>query len=97
GIVADAQHRVSSKNGKPFGTFNVEDYSGSLQLTLFSEDYLKFKHFLVNDTFLFVRAKVQQRFRDSDLLEVKITSMQLLSEIGNTMTKSVTLNVNSNA
>ncbi len=97
GIVADAQHRVSSKNGKPFGTFTVEDYSGSLQLTLFSEDYLRYKHFLVNDTFLFIRGKVQQRFRDSDLWEVKITNVQLLSEIGNSMTKSVTLNVNLNA
>jgi DNA polymerase-3 subunit alpha len=95
GIVTDAQHRVS-KTGKPFGTLTLEDYSGSLPLMLFSEDYLKFKHFLNKDSFLFVKGKVQTRYNSDDVFEIKITQVQLLADIGNTLTKAVTLNVNLN-
>jgi DNA polymerase-3 subunit alpha len=92
GIVTDAAHRVS-KNGKPFGTFSVEDYKGNIQLSLFSEDYLKMKHWLVIGTPLFIKGKVQLRYMSTDLYELKITGMQLLSEVRENITKSITLNI----
>src|SRR5690606_17910462 len=38
-LVSDAQHRLS-RQGKKFGSFTVEDYSGKMEIMLFSEDYL---------------------------------------------------------
>jgi DNA polymerase III subunit alpha len=93
GIAVEANHRIS-KTGKPFGSFIIEDYSGNADLVLFSEDYLKFKHFLNKDAFLYIKAKVQTRFNQSDLLEVKINSVQLLSDISNTLSKTVSLSLN---
>ena len=61
GILSDVNHRMS-KMGKPFGTFTIEDYSGSVQMALFGEDYGKMKEFLVQESFVFIRAKVQSRY-----------------------------------
>lgn len=79
GIITAANHKTG-KNGKPFGSFIVEDYFDSLQLFLFAEDYLKMKHFLENQTFVHVRARVQERY-GSNHLEVRVKSMSLLTEL----------------
>ena len=92
GIVAEAAHKVG-KTGKPYGTLTLEDYSCTFPLALFSEDYLRFKHFLEKDTFLYIKGKVQTRYKTDDQFEVKVQSIQLLSEIGNKMTRSLTLNI----
>ncbi len=92
GIVTEASHRMT-KTGKPFGSLTVEDYSGSIQLMLFSEDYLRFKHLLNDNQFLFIKGKVQPRFNSSDQFEVKVNSIQLLAEIGNKLSRSITINI----
>lgn len=59
GVVTDVQHRVS-KNGKGFATFILEDYYESHEFWIFGEDYLKFRHFLVLDNFVHVKASAKQ-------------------------------------
>lgn len=80
GVITTVAHRVT-KTGKPFGNFIIEDYNDSIQLFLFSEDYLKVKHFLEKDRFVYVKARVAPRFHSSEELEVKVKSMSLLDEI----------------
>jgi DNA polymerase-3 subunit alpha len=92
GIVTAANHRTT-KTGKPFGTMVLEDYSGSFEMALFSDDYLKFKPFLTVEYFLFIRARVQSRFNDHNNLEIKIQSIKMLPDLGNDCTKSVTLSL----
>ena len=60
---------------------------------LVSEDYLKMKHWLVVGTSLFIKGKVQLRYMSTDQFELKITAMQLLSEIRENLAKSITLNI----
>jgi DNA polymerase III subunit alpha len=79
GIITSATHKTG-KNGKPFGNFVIEDYYDSLQLFLFAEDYLKMKHFLENQTFVHVKARIQERY-GSNHLEVRVKSMSLLTEL----------------
>jgi DNA polymerase-3 subunit alpha len=79
GIITSANHKIA-KNGNPFGSFVVEDYNDSIQLFLFAEDYLKMKHFLENQTFVQIKAKVQER-RNNVQSEIKIKSMCLLSDL----------------
>ena len=92
GIVTTVEHRVS-KNGKPIGTFSIEDFTGTTELVLFGEDYLKMKHFLSEGTMLFVKGKYQLRYNSEDRYELKIVSIQLLQDIRERLTKRVTLNV----
>jgi DNA polymerase-3 subunit alpha len=79
GIITSMAHKTT-KTGKPFGSFVLEDYTDTLQLAVFSEDYLKFKHFLEEGFFLHIKAKVQNRY-SSDLLEIKIQSISLLQSV----------------
>ena len=92
GIVTDAQHKMT-KTGKPFGSFTIEDYTQSINLVLFSEDYLKFKHWLMKDQFLFVKGKVQARYNDANQLEVKVTSIQLLAEVREKLSRTFRFDV----
>jgi DNA polymerase-3 subunit alpha len=81
GIVTEVNHRTS-KTGNPFATFSIEDFSDFDQFILFSEDYLKMKHFLLEGSSLFVRAQIQPRNnKNRDQLEVRISSIVLLSEV----------------
>ena len=92
GIILNAQHRYT-KNGKPFGSFTIEDYSDSVQLNVFSEDYLKIKHFLEKESFVFVRAQVAPRFKSADQYELKIRSMMLLTDVVEKMASDLLLEI----
>lgn len=92
GMVSQASHRIS-KNGKPFGSFVIEDFTESIEIVLFGDDYVKFKPYLTQDYFLFVKAKVGERFHQPDNLELKVSSIVLLGEIRDKMTKSITLSM----
>jgi DNA polymerase-3 subunit alpha len=90
GIVTDAKHG-STKNGNPFGTFMLEDYTDSIRIALFSEDYLRMRHFLKPGEFLFVNGKVDLRFRSEDTYEFKAQKIRLLSEVRAQLAKNVTM------
>lgn len=80
GIITTVSHKYT-KNGKPYGTFFIEDYSDSHQLFLFAEDYLKMKHFLEEQQFVFIKARVQENRFTNTQLEIKIKSIGLLSDL----------------
>ena len=90
GIIVDVEERMT-KSGKPFGFFNIEDFTGNYRLALFGEDYGKFKHLLVKESLVFVRARVQTRFANSTDLEIKITGMEFLRDAADKMVKMVNL------
>ncbi|MFH1319563.1 MAG: DNA polymerase III subunit alpha [Bacteroidota bacterium] len=92
GIVTDAKHKTT-KTGNPFGNLVIEDYTDSMQLALFAEDYLKMRHFLKPGEFLFVKGRVQLRYKSDDYYEFKAREIHLLSEIRNKLAKSITMQV----
>jgi DNA polymerase III subunit alpha len=92
GVILSSQHKYT-KTGKPFGSFVIEDYSDSLSVTVFSEDYLKIKHFLEKENFVFVKAQIAPRFNSSDQYEVKIKSMMLLTDVIEKMASDLTLEI----
>ena len=65
GIVGEVEHRIS-KNGKGWARFTFEDYKDSYDFRIFGEEYLKFKHFLLENNFLFLRILVKEGWRDRD-------------------------------
>lgn len=93
GILTSVNHRTS-KTGNAFATFNIEDFSDFEQFILFSEDYLKLKHFLVEGSSLLVKATVQPRnSKNRDQLEVRINGIVLLSEAIDKMTRGIIVQV----
>lgn len=95
GIMTTADHRITRK-GTPFGSFDLEDYSGSNKFFLFGEDYLKMKHFLSLGNFIFARGKVQARKYRENELEFKIYSLELLTEIREKLAQGVEIAISVN-
>jgi len=89
GIVTEAQHRIT-KNGKPYGVLVLEGYEESFRFMLFSDDYIKFKGYLTQGWFLFVKGKVQKR-QWNDELEFKISGIELLSDLKDKMAKHINI------
>ena len=79
-IVQSVNHRIS-KNGKPFGSFQLEDKHGSTVLTLFGEDYAKHKHMFEPNYLLFIKGRYQARWGREDDYELKVTDVRLLHSI----------------
>ncbi|WP_293945964.1 MULTISPECIES: DNA polymerase III subunit alpha [unclassified Sphingobacterium] len=92
GIIASANHRLT-KNGKPFASFIIEDYSDSYDMAVFGEEYVKLKGYLQEGYFVQLRGIVQERFRQVGNWGFELRSVQLLSELREKMAKSFTINV----
>ena len=60
GLVSKVEHRIS-KNGKPWGKFTLEDFHGSHEFTLFGEDYINMKDYMVEEWMVMVMGSVQRR------------------------------------
>ena len=80
GMVVAGQN-LTTKTGKPWGKFKLEDYNGTHEFALFGKDYENFRKYLFSDYFLFIRGRVQPRPYNDQELEFRITSMMQLSEL----------------
>ena len=58
GIVTNVQYRTG-KNGKDWALFTVEGYDESHEFRIFDEEYLKLKHYLVNNQFIYFKIGVK--------------------------------------
>ncbi len=92
GTITNPRHLVSKQN-KPFGSFILEDMQDTVNLALFSEDYLRFRHLLTEGTAVLIKGQFQKRFRDSEAWEFKITSMMLLAEALEKLTTKILVKV----
>lgn len=79
GIISGAQHKFS-KTGNPFGTFNITDFTGTIQIALFGKDYIEFKNFIQDELRVLLRGRVQERFNQPDNFEFKVTGIILLDD-----------------
>jgi DNA polymerase-3 subunit alpha len=90
------QHRVS-KAGKGWALFTIEDYSDSNEFRIFGEEYLRMKHFLVPNSFLFVRATIQAGWTNKEGVtgepRLKFTEMKLLHDIMDELCKKITIKI----
>ncbi len=93
--ISEAEHRFT-KNGDPFGTLIIEDYTDSYKLFLWRENYLKFKHFLQPGTFIAMKGKIDVPPRRSEL-EFMVHSIELLQNIKETKANSVHIKLSSTA
>ena len=92
GMVSAVQH-LTMKNGKPFGRFTLEDYSGTYTFTLFDKDYENFRRYLYDGYYLFIRGKVRPRPYNEQELEPKISTVMMLSEAQETLVREMTVSI----
>ncbi|MAD96174.1 MAG: DNA polymerase III subunit alpha [Flavobacteriaceae bacterium] len=79
GIISNVNHLVS-KSGNPWASFTIEDYDSSYEFRIFKEEYLKFKHFLFLQNFVFVKVNFKKNFYNDDV-KISFVDMKLLSDV----------------
>ncbi len=92
GIVSDVVHR-QTKTGKPFGILTLEDYQDTHTFYLFSEDYIRYKEFMVTGWYLMLKGIVQKSKWGEQRTEFKIRDIQLLNDVLEKNSKSLALNI----
>jgi len=65
GIITNVQHRVA-KNGKGWASFTLEGYDESFEFRIFGEEYLKFRHYLIQNNFTYLRLVVKEGWADKE-------------------------------
>ncbi len=95
GLISGVQHKTT-KTGKPFGTFVLEDYFDSYEFALFGDDYIKFRNLLVDGYFIHIKGNIMEKFRQEGNWDLGINQMSLLSEMRDKFTKSLTVVLNLN-
>ena len=98
GVVTDVQHRVS-KQGKGWAAFTIEDYTDSYEFRIFGEDYLKYRHFLVQNSFVYVRAYVREGWTNRETGQkgeprIQFNNFQLLHDVMETYAKKLSIQLN---
>ena len=58
GIVTNVQYRTG-KNGKDWALFTLEGFDESFEFRIFNEEYLKLRHYLVNNQFVYFKIIVK--------------------------------------
>ncbi|RAJ19295.1 DNA polymerase-3 subunit alpha [Gelidibacter algens] len=95
GVVTDVQHRVS-KQGKGWAMFTIEDYTDSFEFRIFGEEYLRFRHFLVKSSFVYVKVYVKEGWINKETGKkseprLQFTSFQLLHDVMDTYAKKLSI------
>ena len=98
GVVTDVQHRVS-KQGKGWGMFTVEDYTDSFEFRIFGEEYLKYRHFLMQNNFVFVKSFIREGWVNKDTGKksdprLQFNSFQLLHDVMENYAKKLSIQLN---
>lgn len=97
GIVTSVQFRTG-KNNKEWGMFTLEGFDESHEFRIFDEDFLKFRHFLSANRFLFFRVNVKEGWVNKETgrrsePRIQFVEVRQLADVMENLTKKITLNL----
>ena len=98
GIVTNVQYRTG-KSGKDWAMFTLEGYDESYDFRIFNEEYLKFRHFLVNNQFIYFKIGIKDGWvnretgKKSDP-QITFQDAKLLADVLQTFAKKLCIQLN---
>ena len=100
GIITEVEHRIS-RQGKGWASFTVEDYVDSCEFRIFGEEYLKFKHFLTQNNFLFIKSFIKEGWQNRDTGKkgsprIQFNSFKLLHDVLGSFAKKLSIQLKLN-
>ena len=96
GIVTAVKSKFT-KTGKPCGFVTIEDFEGSGELAFFGEDWGKWRGLLTEGCIVYIKAKCQQKYRDSDYYDFRISDIQYMQTVKANRLEKFTITINSDA
>ena len=92
GIVTGVRTRFD-KRGQPCGFVTLEDFVGSGDLALFGEEWGRWSGMFTEGASVYVTAKVQPRFKFSDIMGLKIQNIEYLQAIKEKAIERITISM----
>ena len=80
------------KNNKPYGILILEDYSGTKEIRLFGENYIKFRNYFISGALLYFSASMIKRSWDGNL-SLRINDVTLLSDVAKKLINEINFSI----
>ncbi|MFD0965164.1 DNA polymerase III subunit alpha [Pseudofulvibacter geojedonensis] len=98
GVVTSIDHRVS-KNGRGWAMFTIEDYNEAFEFRIFGEEYLKYRHFLLVNSFVYVKVFVKEGWINKETGKrgeprMQFNSFQQLHDVMDAQARKLTIQLN---
>ena len=93
GIVTSVVERRSAKTNKPFSFVTIEDFDSAGELALFGSDWENWSGLLKEDYTVYITATCQQRFRNSDMYELRIKNVEQLYDVKDKRIEKFTISI----
>jgi DNA polymerase-3 subunit alpha len=90
-LVAGAQHKIS-RAGKKYGVLTLEDFTGKFELTLFSDNYVKYANYFEIGNCLYITGKFE-KWESRNEWNFRVAEICLLETIKKTLTRAVQLSI----
>jgi|694.fasta_scaffold47457_2 DNA polymerase-3 subunit alpha len=98
GIITNVQHRAA-QNGKGWASFTLEGYDESHEFRIYGEEYLKFRHFLIQNNFTFMKVMVREGWANAETGKkgdprIQFQMIQYLQDVLTQFAKKLTIQMN---
>ncbi len=93
GMVTSFEERPTKKGGM-YGRVKIEDYSGTAEIMLFGQDYIRFANYGKVGTPVYVTCKYERRYNGE--ISLKVLDIRLLEEVKGHLVNTVTISVDKN-
>ena len=80
GILSEVSIR-RDKRDREYSRFTIQDNHGSYEVMLFSEDFLKYRHFLEIGKMLYISGSINENRYNPSRMDFKVKEMSLLQEV----------------
>ena len=92
GIVTSVKNAIT-KNGKPYGSMTLEDYSDSYTMTMFGKDYESYRNYFFEGYSLLIRGSFVESTWKNNELEFKTKNISLLSNVRDELIKNLSVKI----
>ena len=80
GLVTGVNERIS-RNGRPFCSFTLEDFTSSVNITLFGKAYESNMNYIKDGNAVFIKLKIKHRSAQDPTPDIRIESVRLLANV----------------
>lgn len=100
GMISNVQFRTTMK-GKDWAMFTVEGYDETYEFRMFNEEFLKFRHFLLNNQFVYFKVTIKEGWIKNEAGErsdprLQFSELKLLHDVIPTYAKKLIIQMNIN-
>ena len=93
GGIVTAVRQKFTKNGEPCGFITLEDFEGSGELGLFGRDWGQWNGMFTDGASVYVTARLQPRFQNSNQMELKVQNVEYLQTIKEKAVDRITISL----